>query len=72
MKSKLLILAPFFLLQGCLWQTTDQWDIYRAAKICGGQDNIMKIEVIFSSEEKVFCRDGRRMNLDSYTEEKYP
>lgn len=60
---KLTIILAALLLQGCLYQTVNQRDFIRAAKACGGFDNVFEIRADYSGMEFVTCKDGTRGKL---------
>lgn len=68
MKKLLLIAVLSIQLTGCVWQTTNQWDIERAINICGSSDKIAEMDVHFNGTEYVTCKNGKRINLGEYKE----
>jgi len=65
MKLKLLpIVACTLLLQGCFWQTVNQWDLQRATYFCGSVEAVAEVTVTFAGGETVTCIDGKKARLD--------
>jgi hypothetical protein len=62
MKKILVIGLCAVTLLGC-HQTTNQWDIERAAHICGGVEKIVEIKVLMIGKELVTCKNGNIFNL---------
>lgn len=62
---KLIFLFPLVILSGCVYQTVDQFDLYRATKLCGSVENIVEISAHAAGSEFVFCKNGTRYGLDS-------
>ena len=50
------------LLSGC-YQSVNTYDINRAVKHCGGVENIVEINLVFTGDESVLCSDGQRENM---------
>jgi len=50
-------------LAGC-YQTTNQWDIERATRICGGVEKIVEITVLMTGDELVTCKNGNTFGLN--------
>ena len=62
MKKIIAIALCAVTLSGC-YQTTNQWDIERAAHICEGVEKIVEIEVRMFGDEYVTCKNGNIFNL---------
>lgn len=39
---KLIFLFPLVLLSGCVYQTVNQFDLYRATKLCGSVETLLR------------------------------
>ena len=61
--KKIIVLVCVLSLSGC-YQTTNQWDIERAARICGGVEKIVEINVLMTGDELVTCKNGNIFNLN--------
>jgi hypothetical protein len=61
--TKLAILVICLNLTGCFYQTVNSWDIERASQVCGGVENVVEINAMFSGDEFVACRTGDEFNL---------
>lgn len=59
----LAIILMAFSLSGCFYQTTNQYDLQDAIKICGTLENIASISSDFSSEESVTCMNNMSSRL---------
>ena len=53
-------------LSGCFYQTVNQYDIERAAKICGSIENIVDITSRMDGLESVICHNGEKYHLKGY------
>lgn len=66
----LLKLSTVVFLSGCVYQTVDSYDIYRAAIICNGADNIVKISAYALGLEDVECKNGTVISLTRFNQGK--
>lgn len=57
------VLGVCLSLQGCIWQTVNQFDIEKAAKICGSLEDIVAIASFFGGDERVLCTDNKTYRL---------
>lgn len=53
---KKFIVLICLVLNGCFYQTVNQWDIERAIKFCGGLENVVLITSAFEGTEQATCR----------------
>jgi hypothetical protein len=62
MKLKLLpIVACTLLLQGCFYQTVNQWDLQRATYFCGSVEAVVEVQSTFLGDEFITCINGNRV-----------
>lgn len=62
----ILVVVMTVALSGCFYQTVNQYDIERAAKICGSIENIVDITSRMDGLESVICRSGEKHHLKGY------
>lgn len=62
----LLIIFTSFALSGCVYQTVNQHDLYKAVHVCGSVEKIAEISALAIGHEFVMCMDGTRTRLSSY------
>lgn len=56
-------LVVVFSLSGCFYQSTDQYDIQDAIRICGSSEKIADIAVFAGGREEVTCMDSSKKDL---------
>lgn len=64
--TALIAILLCFNLTACTHQSANATDIEKAVAFCGGSDKIEYIEIIFSGDETVKCKNGNRTNLDGF------
>lgn len=60
---KKFIVLICLVLNGCFYQTVNQWDIERAIMRCGKIENVVEIEALFEGSERVTCKPENKTSL---------
>lgn len=63
---KIALISLTVFLSGCFYQSANNTDIEKAINFCKGSENIVEISIHASGDEAVTCKNGNRINLDSY------
>lgn len=56
-------LALALMLSGC-YQSVNKYDMDRAVKACGGNEEVIEISATFIGSERVICSDGEKYLLE--------
>lgn len=60
------LILSVVLLQGCLYQTVDSFDIYKATQYCGSIEKVVKISSNVFGEEWATCKNGKGYPLHRF------
>lgn len=66
MIKTVLMLVAMLSLPGCIYQTINTFDIFRATQLCSGIENVVEIHSNFVGVEHVICKDGKYLRLSEY------